>query len=116
WASGCGGSCAAAIPANSQAAHDSRAADSGASEGMVTRARVSRRRGSGSMPATRKLRLEEFLARPKVAERMAKDYVDLIIDTDRRTHGQQIYDKLKAGRSGGLPWLIMLDGDGKELV
>ena len=60
--------------------------------------------------------LEEFLARPKVQERMAKDFVDLVIDTDRMTHGQEIYDKLKAGRKGGLPWLIVLNGDGKELI
>ncbi len=60
--------------------------------------------------------LEEFLGRPKVAERMAKDYVDLVIDTDRMTGGQEIYDKLRAGRSRGLPWLIVLDGDGKELI
>ena len=60
--------------------------------------------------------LEEFLGRAKVAERMQKDYAELTIDTDRMTHGQAIFDRLKQKRSGGLPWLIVLDGDGKELV
>lgn len=60
--------------------------------------------------------LEEFLGRPEVHKRMAMDYVELCIDTDRMTHGKAIYDKLKAGRSGGLPWLVVLDEAGKELI
>jgi hypothetical protein len=60
--------------------------------------------------------LEEFLGRPEVASRMQKDFVELCIDTDRMTHGKEIYEKLKNGRNGGLPWLIVLDADGKELI
>jgi hypothetical protein len=60
--------------------------------------------------------LEEFLGRPEVASRMQKDFVELCIDTDRMTNGQAIYEKLKNGRAGGLPWLLVLDADGKELI
>ena len=60
--------------------------------------------------------LEEFLGRTKVAKRMAKDYVDLAIDVDRMTHGKEINTRMQHGRKGGLPWLIILDADGKELA
>jgi len=60
--------------------------------------------------------LEEFLERPKVAAVLAKDWIVLAIDTDRMTHGKEIYERLKKGRSGGLPWLVILDQDGKELI
>lgn len=60
--------------------------------------------------------LEEFLGRPEVSSRMSRDYVDLAIDTDRMTQGQEVFDRMKRGRSGGLPWLIILDSDGTELI
>lgn len=60
--------------------------------------------------------LEEFLERPKVAPLLAKDWVDVMIDTERMTHGQDIMDRLKGERKGGLPWMIVLDADGKELI
>jgi len=30
--------------------------------------------------------------------------------------GEDVMDELKKDRQGGLPWMIILDGDGKELV
>lgn len=60
--------------------------------------------------------LEEFLGRPEVQQRMAVDYVELTIDVERMTHGEEVFERLKKDRSGGLPWLIMLDGDGAELI
>jgi hypothetical protein len=60
--------------------------------------------------------LEEFLERPKVAERLAPDWNVLAIDTDRMTHGKAVLERIKGARSGGLPWLVMLDGDGKERI
>lgn len=47
---------------------------------------------------------------------MAKDWEILAIDVDRMTHGKAINERLQQKRSGGLPWLIILDGDGKELI
>ena len=32
------------------------------------------------------------------------------------TGGQQLGEELQQGRAGGLPWLVILDANGKELV
>lgn len=60
--------------------------------------------------------LEEFLGRERVAPVFAKGWVDVMIDTDRDQHGQMVMDRYKGERSGGLPWMVILDADGKELV
>ena len=60
--------------------------------------------------------LEEFLGRAKVAPLFSKGWVDVMIDVDRDTHGKEINERLKGKRPGGLPWMVILDGDGKELV
>jgi hypothetical protein len=60
--------------------------------------------------------LEEFLGRPKVAAAMATDWVICTVDVDRMTHGKEINERLMHGRSGGLPWLVILDAGGKELI
>lgn len=60
--------------------------------------------------------LEEFLGREKVAPLFAKGWIDVMIDVDRDTNGKQINERLKGKRSGGLPWMVVLDGAGKELV
>jgi hypothetical protein len=60
--------------------------------------------------------LEEFLGRPTVAPLYAKGWVDVMIDVDRDTNGKAVNERLQKGRDGGLPWMVILDGDGKELV
>jgi len=60
--------------------------------------------------------LEEFLGRTKVAPLFNKGWVDVMIDVDRDTHGKDVNEKAKGVRNGGLPWMVILDGDGKELV
>ena len=60
--------------------------------------------------------LEEFLGREKVAPLMAKGWVDLMIDTDRDTNGEEIMKRFKGDRSGGLPWLVILDSKGEERI
>jgi hypothetical protein len=60
--------------------------------------------------------LEEFLGREEVAPRFHKGWVDLMIDVDRDTFGKDVNEELKRNRSGGLPWLVILDADGKELI
>ncbi len=39
-----------------------------------------------------------------------------MIDTDRDKNGDKILKRLKGKRSGGLPWLVILDADGEELI
>ena len=45
------------------------------------------------------------------------DYIDLKIDTVRATNGQTVADRLRSGHTaGGIPWMVILDADGKQLV
>ncbi len=60
--------------------------------------------------------LEEFLGRPKTAPIYEQGWVDLMIDVDRDTNGKAINERLKRDRKGGLPWLVVLDTEGKEIV
>jgi hypothetical protein len=60
--------------------------------------------------------LEEFLGRQVTAPVFAKGWVDVMIDVERDTHGKEINERLLGGRSGGLPWMAILDGNGKEIV
>ncbi|MFO1077478.1 MAG: hypothetical protein U1E73_07105 [Planctomycetota bacterium] len=60
--------------------------------------------------------LEEFLGREKVAPIYGKGWVDVMIDVDRDTDGKDVNERLKGDRSGGLPWMVILDADGKEIV
>ncbi|MFK7739740.1 MAG: hypothetical protein AB8H80_05405 [Planctomycetota bacterium] len=46
----------------------------------------------------------------------SKGWVDVMIDVDRDTNGKEINERLKGKRSGGLPWMVILDADGKEIV
>lgn len=58
--------------------------------------------------------LEEFL--DTNANLFADDYLVLKIDVENMEHGDEIGKKLRGGRSGGIPWFTILDGDGMELV
>jgi len=60
--------------------------------------------------------LEEFLGREQVAPLFAKGWIDVMIDVDRDSNGKQVNERLQGKRNGGLPWMVILDGDGKELV
>lgn len=64
-------------------------------------------------------RLEDWMARPDVAPLLAKDFVDVKIDTDRMTGGQAIYEAQLAGagqKASGIPWFTFLGEDGKLLA
>lgn len=56
-------------------------------------------------------RLEDFLARPEIAAVVGLDFVDLKIDEDRMTHAKEIEARYQ--KTGGIPWLAFLDGEGK---
>lgn len=63
-------------------------------------------------------RLEDWMAKPEIAAVLGKEFVDLKIDEDRMKGGK---DMIKAERQlagvpeGGIPWFVMLDGEGKQL-
>jgi Protein of unknown function, DUF255 len=44
-----------------------------------------------------------------------RDYVWIVIDR-RFTHGETIVNKLRPDAEGGIPWMVILDADGKRLI
>jgi hypothetical protein len=44
------------------------------------------------------------------------DYQFVAIATDKMEGGDELMKDLIKGRSGGMPWMVVLDGDGQELI
>ena len=44
------------------------------------------------------------------------NYQIVAIATDKMEGGQAMFDQMKKERSGGMPWIVILDGDGEELI
>jgi thiol:disulfide interchange protein len=57
-------------------------------------------------------RMERWLAREKVAEIWAKDFVDIKIDQDRMIGGPEIKERFPASTTSGIPWFAVLNADG----
>ncbi|MGE4631636.1 MAG: hypothetical protein AAEJ47_01235 [Planctomycetota bacterium] len=38
------------------------------------------------------------------------------IDTDRMTHGKEVAKRLRGTGQGGIPWMVILDAQGKALI
>ena len=47
---------------------------------------------------------------------MERDYLNLKIDTDRHLNGEAVAKALRGDRSGGIPWSVITDAKGAELV
>lgn len=48
---------------------------------------------------------------------IAVDYIDLKIDQDRMIDGKEVAGRLRSGSAtGGIPWMVILDADGKPLI
>ena len=56
------------------------------------------------------------MAEPAVRELLDRDLVDIAIDVDRMEGGAKLKDDLGGGKSGGIPWFVILDGSGKPLI
>lgn len=61
-------------------------------------------------------RLENWMAKPDVHAILAKAFVDVKIDTDRMTGGQELLTKHAKGKNGGVPWFEIVDASGAALV
>jgi thiol:disulfide interchange protein len=61
-------------------------------------------------------RLEDWMAREKVASILGKDFVDVKIDTDRTIGGQDVLKRYTEGKSTGIPWYAIIDPDGSVVV
>lgn len=48
--------------------------------------------------------------------RFAKDYEIVMIDTDRMTDGAELAKELRKGKRGGIPWMVILGGDGEAKI
>ncbi len=58
--------------------------------------------------------LEKFLQKKR--EIIALDFVDVKIDLSEMEHGAAVGKRLRKARDGGIPWMVILDADGKELI
>ena len=56
------------------------------------------------------------MASEDVAGLLDKDFLALRIDEDRTIGGKELHAQLRGERSGGLPWFVFLDADGRELA
>jgi thiol-disulfide isomerase/thioredoxin len=61
-------------------------------------------------------RLDEWLAQKDVGSLLAKDFLELKIDTDRTLGGKELLaaQRARAGitQDGGIPWIVLLDAEG----
>ena len=46
----------------------------------------------------------------------ADDFLVLKIDVEEMVNGDNIGQQLRGARTGGIPWITILDGEGAELV
>lgn len=61
-------------------------------------------------------RLEDFIARDEIRRILERDFVDVKIDRDRMTHGNDVEMRFRDGKLGGIPWIALLDAKGAALV
>ena len=47
---------------------------------------------------------------------LGQDYVPIAIDPCRFEHGQQVMDRLRVSKNGGIPWMAILNAQGEVLV
>lgn len=47
---------------------------------------------------------------------MGRDYIDLKIDIDRHLNGKAVAERLRGDRTGGIPWMVITDEAGTELI
>jgi hypothetical protein len=47
---------------------------------------------------------------------MSRDYIDLKIDVERNLNGEVVAKRLRKEQTGGIPWMVITDEHGKELI
>jgi thioredoxin-related protein len=61
-------------------------------------------------------RLDDFLAQKDIARILQADIIDLKIDVDRMTNGKDVAKRLRKSEEGGIPWMVLLDAEGKAIA
>jgi hypothetical protein len=56
------------------------------------------------------------MAIENVAKILGKDFIDVKIDTDRMTGGQELMDNATDGRKTGIPFFAFIDSSGKTIA
>lgn len=51
-----------------------------------------------------------------MAELLAKDYVVQSIDTGKQTNARAVVERVRGSDGGGIPWMVVLDGEGKRVI
>lgn len=46
----------------------------------------------------------------------SKSYEIIMLDTSRMTHGSDVASELRKGKRGGIPWSVITDGEGAQLM
>jgi len=59
---------------------------------------------------------EAWKARPEVAPLLAKEFVQLHVDTSKTPGGRELHQKYPKAQGKGVPWFVIHDGDGAELA
>ncbi len=55
--------------------------------------------------------LEDWMVRPEIAPVLARDYLDVKIDTYRMIDGAELAAELREGKGGGIPWIVITDAE-----
>ena len=58
--------------------------------------------------------LEKFLQ--EKSEIIELDFVAVKIDVSKMENGKDVAQRLRKSRTGGIPWMVIFDADGKELI
>lgn len=61
-------------------------------------------------------RLEAWLAEEDVAKTLAKDFIEVKIDTDRMTGGAEALQRYTGGKQTGIPYSLFLEPDGSVVA
>lgn len=61
-------------------------------------------------------RLEDWMAGKEVAAILAKDFVEVKIDTDRMNGGGEMLKRYRKSDGGGIPWFAFLNAEGETVA
>ena len=61
-------------------------------------------------------KLDDWLASADIAPRIAERAVEVKIDVDRMTHGEDVMKRFRSSDSGGIPWFAFVDGSGQSIA
>jgi thioredoxin-related protein len=60
-------------------------------------------------------RLDAFLERPEIADRLGRDYIELKLDLERMRRAREVLARFPHATDSGIPWWAVLGPDGRTL-